>query len=66
MIMKRTTFTFYALVLFLGLGGFLGCNQLDGSSKTGNYSIRGTVTDRESNPVAGVVISVVGGGYRIC
>ncbi len=60
--MKRTTFTFYALVLFLGLGGFLGCNQLDGSSKTGNYSIRGTVTDRDSNPVAGVVISVMGGG----
>lgn len=60
--MKRTTFTFYALVLFLGLGGFLGCRQLDGSSRTGNYSIKGTVLDKDKNPLSGVVISVMGGG----
>lgn len=65
--MKRTTFTFYALVLFLGLGGFLGCRQLDGSSRTGNYSIKGTVLDKDTKqPLSGVVISVMGGGYRIC
>lgn len=60
--MKRTTFTFYALVLFLGLGGFLGCRQLDGSSRTGNYSIKGTVLDKDNKPLSGVVISVMGGG----
>lgn len=61
--MKRTTFTFYALVLFLGLGGFLGCRQLDGSSRTGNYSIKGTVLDKDTKqPLSGVVISVMGGG----
>lgn len=62
--MKRTTFTFYALVLFLGLGGFLGCRQLDGSSRTGNYSIKGTVLDKENKPLSGVVISVMGGGIE--